>query len=315
MTLILAALACTTDVPIEEQPASPTPYIYEAEDSVTPELSVDDVETALSEVMGTLLSLNGSPAVDAYFSSMAGQQGDCPDYYENEGNVYWYDYCYSDDGSSFSGYGFGYLYEDYEEGGYFYNGGTVFTVAEVTTGDGNSFSGGGSAQDLHLVVNEEAEVHALYHEAWSSSISGAFSYDGPEGAGTWLNEDISPDLALVVYLVPENEVYPGYNGKLVQVQGGVGGFVGEVSAAVADNFTVWSGGMNLCPAEPMGMLSVRDTEGVWYDVVFDNVNQDDGETMDPDLCDGCGTVYVQGQAQGEACVDTTLLTDWTVAPW
>ena len=315
MTLILSALACTTDAPIEEQPGIPTPYIYETEEEVSPALSVDDVETALSEVMATLLTLNGAPPVNAYFASMAGQQGDCPDYYENDGNVYWYDYCDSDDGTSFNGYGFGYLYEDFQDSGYFYNGGTVYTVAEVTRADGSTFSGGGSAQDLYLVVDEDAGVHDLYHEAWSSSVSGAFSYDGPEGQGTWLSQDISPDLQIVVYLIPESEEYPSYNGKLVQLQGGVGGFLGEVSAAVADDFVVWSGALNLCPLEPMGMLSVRDTEGVWYDVVFDNVNQDSGETMDPALCDGCGTVYVQGQAQGQACVDTTLLTDWTVSPW
>lgn len=315
MTLILAALACTTEPVMEEQPDAPTPYIYEVEEGVSPSLDVGDVELALSEVMGTLLTLNGAPAVDAYFLAMAGQQGDCPDYYENNGNVYWYDYCYADDGSSFSGYGFGYLYEDYLEGNYFYNGGTVFTVAEVTTADGSTFSGGGSAQNLHLISDVESEGVALYHEAWSSSVSGAFGYDGPEGQGTWMDSDLNPDLQIIAYLVPESDLYPNYFGHQIQIQGGVGGFVGEVSAVVADNFTVWSGGMNLCPEEPMGMLSVRDTEGIWYDVLFDNVNQDAGETVDPAECDGCGTVYVQGEAQGQACVDTTLLTDWTVTPW
>ncbi|MED5373117.1 MAG: hypothetical protein VX899_19015 [Myxococcota bacterium] len=315
-TLLVGLSACTGGgETLDTAPeATVTPYIYEQDEPVAPALSPAEVELAATEVLASLLELNAAPIVDAYFLAMAGQQGDCPDYYQNDGNVYWYDYCYADDGSYFSGYGFGYLYEDTAADGYLYNGGAVYTVAEVTTSQGYTFSGGGNAQALVATADMESGAHAVPHTIYSSVVSGAFAYDGPSAAGTWLESALTPDLTLYSYRIPENEIYPGYYGTVMQANGGVGGFVGEVSAAVLDSFTVMTSPLTACPVEPAGMLSVRDTEGVWYDILFDNTTEE-GETMDPDLCDGCGTIYVQGEAAGEACVDTSVLTAWEVSPW
>ena len=51
---------------------------------------------------------------------------------------------------------------------------------------------------------------------------------------------------------------------------------------------------------------MRGEDGSWYDVLFDGPNDLQPETP-PDLCDGCGQVYYQGDAMGEACADFSAL--------
>jgi hypothetical protein len=71
--------------------------------------------------------------------------------------------------------------------------------------------------------------------------------------------------------------------------------------------TVWASsvwmaneaGQDPCVSEPLGTLSVRDTRGSWFDVVFDG---DDGGT-----CDGCGEVSTTGVVVGTVCPDLSAL--------
>ena len=60
-----------------------------------------------------------------------------------------------------------------------------------------------------------------------------------------------------------------------------------------------------CPDEPVGRVSLRDTGGVWYDLVFTPTND-----LEEQICDGCGTLYLRGLETieyGEVCPDFSTI--------
>ena len=266
--MLLLLLACRAPAePIDTGVDEPTPYIYEDAETVEASMTADDIGQAISALLEDTLQIHASPVFDSYDAIMTAQEPDCPNYYENEGNLYWYDYCYSSDGSYFTGYAFSLEYEDYPAEGYVYNGRALNAVAEVSTGEGHLFSAGGTAQFLRADSTEEA--HDVQHIIWYSVIQGSYAYDGPEAAGTWLNEGISPDLTLQIAEIPE-EAEAGVSGRTFTADGGVSGLSGDIGTFLFDAFQVWPAEFgNSCPEEPHGMISVRDEDGLWYDVVFD----------------------------------------------
>ena len=301
---MLFLLACTANDAVDTADLVTSPYIYDEDEPAAPELSVEDVAGAVTELIGVLLNLNAGPILTAYEASMSGQQQDCPDYYEQDGSVYWYDYCYAADGSSFSGYGFLYDYVDHEQDGYIYNGQQVYTVSEIVDSEGATFTGGGGAQNLRL---DYVGTENVMHTTWSSVINGSFAYDGPGTADSWMGEGLAPDGVVYVTEIPE-EAGLGVWGRLIVADGGVGGLTGTANTVVVDTFHVWPAVFgNSCEIEPHGTVSVRDTEGLWYDLVFDGVEAWSEEVVDEADCDGCGTVYFHGDVLGEACVDVSGL--------
>jgi hypothetical protein len=61
-------------------------------------------------------------------------------------------------------------------------------------------------------------------------------------------------------------------------------------------------------------VSLRDSDGNWYDVVFDGpILYDD--VIDPAVCDGCGEAWYRGEPMGTVCADFNALVDWEVSPW
>ena len=114
--------------------------------------------------------------------------GGCPNYYDYNGSVYWYDNCNASGGGSFSGYSFYQRYEDVSDGaGNVYNGEGLSGVSRVETGDGHVFEAGGSAYYYRYDHTAQSEGDADYNY-WISVVQGSFSYDGPEAEGTWLQE-------------------------------------------------------------------------------------------------------------------------------
>jgi hypothetical protein len=61
--------------------------------------------------------------------------------------------------------------------------------------------------------------------------------------------------------------------------------------------------------------SVRSTEGDWFQVVYDVEQDGDAWAIAPGACDGCGTVFIGGEAVGEVCNDFSVLRDWEDQPW
>jgi hypothetical protein len=175
------------------------------------------------------------------------------------------------------------------------------------------FTGGGSAQLLRADSLESAEIQ---HTIWQSVIQGSYAYDGPETAGTWMSEGISPNLTLQVLEIPE-EAGLGATGRIFTALGGVSGLQGIAGTVVFDEFQVWPAAFgNSCPQEPHGNISVRDDDGLWYDVIFDGVEAWTEESIDESLCDGCGGIYFRGKNIGSSCIDVSELAGTVgVDPW
>lgn len=298
--LLLIGCPAEPTPPVEEDTYEPAPYIYDEEESPVPTLTAADLEAAIDTSLVQVLTLNAAPVFPAYAEAMTGAQGDCPSYYEADGNVYWYDQCTSDLGASFNGYNFYYLYDNFDAGdGSVYNGEAISGVAEITTADGKTFVSGGSA--YNLVITGDG------YTSYYSVIAGSFAWDGDDAAGTWLGEGLAPDITISAYSVPDW-------GALITVDGGVSGTGGELDSIVFDSVTMMTENVNTCSTEPGGVVSLRDSDGNWYDVVFDGpILYDD--VIDPAVCDGCGEAWYRGEPMGTVCADFNALVDWEVSPW
>jgi len=71
-------------------------------------------------------------------------------------------------------------------------------------------------------------------------------------------------------------------------------------------------GADDCALEPRGLVSFRDSDAHWYDVIFEPKYQSNLEYDNAPYssCDGCGTVYYRGFEQSErVCLDFSFLWD------
>lgn len=309
--MLLLLLACHDDAAPAASP--PSPYIFPEEDPPAPLLDEAAISAALDEALGAVLGVAAAPVIAGYDQAMTHQQPGCPDYYETDGSTYWYDDCATDDGTRFTGYGYAYVYDATDGGdGYLYTGSQLYMVADITTPEGWRYQGGGSASSLrldHVGTGGDDVSHTLYYNV----LQGAFAWDGPEADGTWLQSTLSPTLTVYAYVVPETEAW---SGQLVYVDGGLDGLSGSASTVVFDEVQAVSASMgNTCLEEPIGTISVRDTEGGWYDVLFDNALPWEAGSASGDACDGCGTVWYRGEPIGSACTDISGLLDWEGSPW
>lgn len=310
LTLLLAACAPAKTTPggdtegTEDTAVTPAPYIVEEEDPPQADFSAEQITAAILNAMTAAKGIHAAPVFDAYQAVMDGQDGGCPNYYEQDGNEYWYDYCTSDAGVTYNGYSFYYAYDNYDVGdGLIYNGGALYGVAQVTDAAGHTFEAGGSAVE---VVADAADGS---YRMWQSQVQGSFAWDGPGGEGTWLAEGLAPDLIMYAYYLP------AYEGHAFFLDGAVSGLGGDFDVVVFDSATIFdanAGGG--CSIEPSGVVSVRDGEGNWYDVLFDGPVEWGGD-FDAAACDGCGSAWFRGEEVGQACLDFSALTDWGTAPW
>lgn len=307
MFFLLAACATPDDdSAVGKDPYTPAPYIVPEEDPPVANFSAEEVELALAEALDLATSLTGDKVFPAYDAVMAGADPDCPNYYEQDGNVYWYDVCTSSHGTQYNGYSFYYYYDQWNDGyGQLYTGDALFGVAQVWDAEGHLFEAGGTAYDL--VVQGDGYMY------WYSIAQGAFAYDGPEAEGTWLEEGIAPDMSQIVYYVPTADA------RAYVMAGSVSGLSGGFTSAVFDETMILDEAMLPyfgadCSLEPGGIVSLRDVEGNWYDVVFDGPTNDDVATP-LGRCDGCGEAFFRGESVGEVCADFTGLNAWEGAPW
>ena len=307
LTLLLACTPAGDDSAAKGADVyEPAPYIVPEEDPPVAAFSAAELEGAIAESLDLATGLRGSDVFPSYFAAMEGADDDCPNYYETDGNVYWYDVCTSSYGSQFNGYSFYYYYDHYDAGdGSFYTGHAVAGVAQVWDAEDHLFEAGGTAYDLRV----DGDTFTY----WYSVAQGAFSYDGPEAEGTWLEQGLSPDMVQTVYYAT------GADAKGYVLQGSVSGLSGSFTSAVYDGVQIfdealvaYAGGN--CALEPSGVVSLRDVDGAWYDVLFDGYTE--ARPLTPEgMCDGCGEAYFRGDAVGQVCVDFTGLNSWEGAPW
>jgi hypothetical protein len=300
-SLALLLSGCGPGAAPEDEASAPAPYIFAEEDPPTSSMDPAELEAAITAAAATVLTLDAAPIFPAYAAAMAGTDPTCPYYYDYQGSAYWYDACTASGGSSYNGYSFHQVYADYDAGdGNIYNGEAIYGVARIETADGHVFEAGGSAQQLVATADTYTYFQSL--------IQGAFTWNGPEADGTWLADGVAPDLTMTAYTIPSG-------GKYMRVDGGLSGLGGTLDTVVFDAVTLFDTALgSTCPTEPGGVVSVRDTDGEWYDVVFDGP-ADIGEAADASLCDGCGTAWFRGEYLGDVCADFSPLLAWETAPW
>lgn len=298
--ILLFALACT---PTPDE-ASTVPYILPESQAEPPSLDGPTVVAEVTDLVASLLTLNATPVVDAYWEVMGAADGGCPYYYPYMSEpglefVYWYDDCASGAGSRFVGASYEGIYTDYESGGFFYNGTYLFSQFDVDTAEGQVLHGNGEA----AVYQADAADGTMAY--FMSYLDGDFSWTG--ATGSWLGSGLLPALTLQVLTIPEL-------GSQVYVDGGASGLGGSFDTIIFDGLVLTAEALGSdCGDEPGGSVLLRDAEGNWYDILFDG--PDVTGTGGDGACDGCGTAWFEGSNLGPVCMDFSALLAWEDRPW
>lgn len=282
---------------------APSEYTYDPGEEASDDFTAEEAGLAIDDFLAAAFDLNAAPVFAAYDGAMAHADEDCPAYYEQDGNVFWYSYCTSDSGAYYDGYGFTYVYEDTElfgEGAGVWDAVVLSGAADITEPDGSTFHFGGYAY-LAQGWNEAYSADTYY-----SAVAGAFVWDSPDAAGTWISDGASP--AWAMYMLDS-----GQYGKAVYLAGSAVILGGSASAIDVGELGLYDTGWGFpCDLEPAGTISVRSQRGTWVDVVYDV----DGDTWAlTGECDGCGEGFVEGDSIGQVCSDFTGLLAWGGSPW
>jgi hypothetical protein len=284
----------------------PLPYDPDLDDDIA-EPSLDGLADAISQAAPVAYAFHADPVVDAYDAILSSGDDYCPQLYEKDGGAVWYSGCSSTNGTSYSGYGYQYEFVDFDSDGVIYNGAQVFGQMTLTDAKGRIFHGDGQAMSM-VGLSDKGEGHVFY-----SGITGAFQWTGA-GTESWLLDGDSA--GITVYAVD----YPNYGVRYVQLVGSVQ--VEEPTGIFAVSFDndigtlIESDGLGgKCSLEPGGVLSVRDPNAIWYEVAFDGPTSDGSTLGDPERCDGCGDVTVEGEILGSICPDFSTWTSWETSPW
>lgn len=316
LVVALGLPACRTDgfpaaAPADEDAAGdgPSAYEWQPETGTEPTFDAATLEAALSDVVDGMLTVGAAPVLDTYSTLMDAADSTCPAWYEQDGNVFWYAQCTADSGAYFDGYGFTNVYADTElfgPGGGYWDATVVSGAATIRDDAGHTFHLGGQVYD-------GTGYHEDGRSLWVSSVLGGFTWNGEGAADTWLGQGVSPGLLLYAIHYPV-EVF-GVTGNYLYADGTVGGLGDVATGADLTQFSLISETLGVpCDQEPGGTMSIRDAEGVWWDVRFDLVATETEWVLEGE-CDGCGAVYRDGDYQGEVCADFSPLLDWTDRPW
>ncbi len=285
------------------EPLDPTEWTYVPDEEIQHQYDRALVESALAEVYALLPSLHAGPVLEAYADAMDSSDPACPDRYETDGNVFWYAACESASGMYYSGYAFDYQYEDVD-----LNGDGTLWDASVVSGSATL-----SQDSDYLHISGNAYLANAVQEGvdvGQSQVFGWMEVWGPRWTGLgWLGSGLAPSIGMYSYHLPnesgESARYLYAEGTLGGMDPGIPGI--ELTLAIGNEEVGFP-----CSVEPAGSVAIRDTSGAWWEVVFD-VNIETWRSTG--ACDGCGTVFYQGEAVGEACADPTALLDWERAPW
>lgn len=293
----------------------PSDYIYE-DDEVEALLSPEQVQQGITDGIVAMLSVDPDLMHDTYntiidesrSAALAGE-ADCPYYYEDYytyyGYYYWYDSCTAEDDLTYSGYGYSYDYEPYETSGYRYSDVSyLYGNLALTTPEGATFEGSGYS--YHQEYGYSTNYYAVY-----AYVYGNWAYDGEDAEGNWLTQN----LGVNTYVSASAYSDMGVPYSQMTMTGSVSGLSGDVNTIVmTDTFIYTEAYGSDCDLEPSGLISVRDSQGEWYDVEFQGPPYM-GASVFPTDCDGCGQIWFRGEYLGEACPDFSRMTDWEVRPW
>ena len=313
--------ACAAEEPRDQADHSASPDEPSPPENITPweyDGALDEpqfdrarVEESIQAALGEILTLTGTAPLDAYVALMDTADDYCPYYSEYEGSLFWYGGCETSEGVIYQGYSF---YEHYEDAPLFgedsaMSGPVLNTQSTITLADGTRFDMGGSTHVLEGPLSDE-----MY--AWSTAVTGSFGWANGADDDTWMSGTVKPTIETAAYLWDYGE-HGQFRG--VVTTAGLTGLDAEWDTVYLSELTSMDdlGGYWPCPEEAAGRISVRSTDGHWFDVVYD-VEQEEPDgpwRSPPGTCDGCGQVYASGELVGAACNDFSVLRDWEDQPW
>lgn len=306
-TLVVSGwlLSCT---PEEEPAPAPTPYLADAPAPSSDPLPLDALEEALLQLLPTVLATHARPAFDAYSAAMGHATGGCPERtYEGADAESWYDRCTTDGGATFDGYGYaGVEWRD--------DGETVDEVRSMYGSGQITWPGGRLTLSGYATTLEGTTIPAEPEAGWIgethhySSVSGSFATDASQWSDAWIGG--SGDLDFSYWIAR----YHYDDARLASIEGAMPTDAGPIVAALWTDVFYISESLGGCEVEPGGELSLRDDQGLWYDLVLHGPG-DWGEEFEPALCDGCAELWVEGLQIGELCVDWSPLWTWGESPW
>lgn len=305
---------CGCVAPSEPAPApveAAAPLAWDYDDGGADALvSAAALTARLQQAVVLARTFDAGPILAGYDAAMRSQAPGCPHYLGLGEFQYWYDDCVTPTGDRFDGYTF--FAETPDSADYTHDGLALWGASDITLADGRVFHLGGRV--------EGSVAEGQGQKVWLSRVSGTFRWDGAEADGTWLGEGYALDLEMI-----GNRFADGSDGRGLQLQGGIDGFSAPLGTVRFEGVVVTAGagagagdtgdtGADLsCAAEPTGGISARDDAGHWYEL---RVDGGDTEASDAARCDGCGTVWFEGAALYEVCLDFTPLTDWDDSgPW
>jgi hypothetical protein len=315
----LLLLACTgsndDESPVEKGAPDELPL---------PDIEGIDFASAYEELFQVGLTVDLDRAWKGHAKTVElGSEG-CPDFYagpppqagdnvdEDAGGVAWQDRCKTIGDRRFSGWSWwdGSLERSGDE-----EVGITSEARRRLVGDGTvaygdevSFEFDGEASDSIYLLEAGDDSRWVYNSFVDATVTGSLPFGNTNTPGGWRT-----DLYLNVV---------GGNSPSLTARGNVYLF----DTLVQDRFdsvvmdlalvSEAAAGPDDCTLEPLGTLSIRDTNAYWYDLVFLPRYADD-TALDEDYsaCDGCGTFYVRGQEQEEqVCIDLSFAFDLLEAP-
>jgi len=279
-----------------EDSASEVDWIVDATDELEPTIDAAEAAAGIDEVVAILPRLHGAPMFEVYDEVMTFGDEFCPPLdADPEGGSMWEADCTSGLGATYSGFvsqfrgDHGEYYEQNMRG-----------EATVSVPDGRTWVVAGQANTAESLVGPEYRTHidGVFH--WTGEVSeGAILSDGWEVTLDW-TASYGPEENLGTLLVDGGVLVP--EGTLTAVAFG---------EAFFSRFAEFP-----CTLEPAGGVAIRDSAGAWHELVFDvQGSVEAGYTVAEGACDGCGTLWHDGLAGDQVCIDTAPLFATTGAPW
>ncbi|MFT5681712.1 MAG: hypothetical protein ACI8RZ_002618 [Myxococcota bacterium] len=273
----------------------PSPYLVDDVEPATFSLTADQVVVAINEVIATAVDYDGHVAIEAFDEVMAYADDACPmNTSTAEGDVFWDTICTAESGATYSG-----LMSLFESETEFERRGDLRAEVLITTPSDEQLV---IAGDIHTSVN-------LVNRTWYSSVAGVVDYNGPASVGSWLEDASDITLEYTLSLSPEDELLQAV------IDGSITTAAGAGTAVDMDDFVLSKAEGFPCPMEPSGRISIRDSQGVWADVVFDVELEGERYTIGDGACDGCGTLWYDGENLGPVCVDVDPPFQAEMPPW
>ena len=324
--LWLFACGAEPDV-LEESPVDtgeelPSEYVVAPGES-TALLTVAEVAEGIEEGLQTMRLLDPALLQGQYLELVEDGDSDeegCPEWKENfylasESTTYnyWKDACTSDEGTLFSGWAKQQRPMEYQSGNHhILDDGYLEGEFEISQPGGQRLEFSGKVSYYERINNYYYYTDRTdFDRHYYVDASGDVTLQSSSEATTWLTESYVYDYTIAF------RDYDDDAGMYADWEGGIFGISGDAPAIYASDFYIYSGDAGSpCEQEPSGLISIRDTEGQWYDVEFHGPPYSGAWSYQP-ACDGCGEVWFRGEYMGEACVDFEIFMQWNGEgrPW